>query len=290
MSSLRSVDLSLIDEILRGGEKGYVLDFSNRSFADFFKRELDIDIDAPIYATGGSSKAKRLLCFLDQVDDCTAARTLRVLWDHREALRRGESDPYTHAGAQYAALIAKLDGAGPTAPVNVVVAPAIDAIDFDRFRIRLLAIRDLAPHERGYEFERFLKDLFDAFRLSAREPFRLAGEQIDGSFELAGETYLVEAKWLNRKVGVGELGGFHSKLEQKAQWTRGVFISFGGFTEEGLQAFGRGRRLIGIEGRDLYECLDSGIAVDRMIALKVRHAAETGEIFAPIDRLLDVRQ
>lgn len=290
MSSLRSVDLSLIDEILRGGDKGYVLDFSNRTFGDFFKRELDIDIDAPVYATGGTSKAKRLLCFLEKVDDSTAARALRVLWDHREALRRGGPDPYPRAAAQYAALIAKLDGAGPTNPINVVAAPAIDAIDFDRFRVRLLAIRDLEPHQRGYDFERFLKDLFDAFRLSAREPFRLVGEQIDGSFELAGETYLIEAKWLNRKVGVAELGAFHSKLEQKAQWTRGVFISFGGFTDEGLQAFGRGRRLIGIEGRDLYECLSRGIAVDRMVALKVRHAAETGEIFAPFDQLLNVRQ
>ena len=35
MNSLRSVDLSLIDEIYRGGERGYVLDFSNRTFTDF---------------------------------------------------------------------------------------------------------------------------------------------------------------------------------------------------------------------------------------------------------------
>ena len=88
MSSLRQVDLSLIDEILRGGEKGYVLDFSNRTFADFFVRELDIDIDAPQYAADGSSKARRLVCFLRNVDDSTAARALRALWEHREA-RRG---------------------------------------------------------------------------------------------------------------------------------------------------------------------------------------------------------
>lgn len=79
MSSLRSVDLSLIDEILRGGAKGYVLDFSNRTFTGFFVRDLDIDIDAPEYATGGSSKANRLRCFLEKVDDHIAARALRVL-------------------------------------------------------------------------------------------------------------------------------------------------------------------------------------------------------------------
>lgn len=287
MSSLRSVDLSLIDEVLRGGEKGYVLDFSNRTFSDFFVRELDIDIDAPAYATDGGSKAKRLRCFLRKVDNGTAARALRVLWEHREALRGTEdSDSFPRAAGQFAAVIARLEGDGPMAPVNVVAAPAIETIEFDRLRTRLLGIRDLPPQQRGYDFERFLKDLFDAFRLSARDPFRLVGEQIDGSFELAGETYLIEAKWLNRKVGVAELGALHAKLEQKASWTRGLFISFGGFTNEGLQAFGKGRRLVAMDGRDLYESLTRGIAIDRLIALKVRHAAETGEIFAPVDRLV----
>ncbi len=28
----------------------------------------------------------------------------------------------------------------------------------------------MAPQQRGYDFERFLQDLFNAFRLSAREP------------------------------------------------------------------------------------------------------------------------
>lgn len=272
---------------MRGGEKGDVLDFSNRTFGDFFVRELHINIDAPDYATDGTSRAKRLACFLKKVDDGTAARALRALWAHREALRSsGQGDPLPRAAGQFAALVGRLEGGGFTPPVNVVSAPALDAIDFDRLRIRLVAIRDLPPQQRGYDFERFLKDLFDAFRMSAREPFSLRGEQIDGTFELAGETYLVEAKWLNRKVGVAELGAFHSKLEQKAHWTRGLFISFGGYTDEGLHGFGRGRRLVAMDGRDLHDALLRGIAIDRLIWLKVRHAAETGEVFAPLDRLV----
>lgn len=287
MSSLRSVDLSLIDEILRGEAKGYVLDFSNRTFGEFFTRELDIDIDASTYATDGTSKAKRLGCFLKKVDDFTAARALRILWDHREALRpAGQSDPYPRAAGQFSALIVKLEGGAPTAPINVVLAPKVEEIQYDRFRSRLLSVKDLEPHERGYAFELFLKDLFDAFRMTAREPFRLVGEQIDGSFDLNGETYLLEAKWLNKKVGQAELGAFHAKLDQKASWARGLFVSFNGFTEVGLQAFGNGRRLICMEGRDLYEAFNRGIALDRAISLKTRHAAETGEVFAPLDKLL----
>ena len=288
MSSLRSIELSLIDEVFRGNERGYVLDFSNRTFADFFNRELEVDIDAPLYQANGTSKGKRLRRFLEVVDDSTAARALRVLWEHREAMRRpaDSPDPMPRASGQIHQLIAKLEGGGVQAPVNVVAPPVIDEIDFLRFRDKLIEVRDLPPHARGYAFEAFLVDLFDAFRLRAREPFRLTGEQIDGSFDLAGETYLVEAKWLNRRIGAAELHTFHGKLDQKASWARGVFISFQGFTDEGLLAFGRGKRVIGVEGRDLHDALDRGIAIDQLLIAKVRHAAETGEVFVPLERLM----
>jgi hypothetical protein len=46
MSSLKSIDMLLVDQLFeRSGERGYVLNFSNRTFAEFFARELDVDID-----------------------------------------------------------------------------------------------------------------------------------------------------------------------------------------------------------------------------------------------------
>lgn len=121
--------------------------------------------------------------------------------------------------------------------------------------------------------------------MAAREPFKLDGEQIDGSFYLIGETYLLEAKWLNRKVSIGELHGFHGKIEQKAAWARGLFVSFGGFTTQGLGAFGRGKKLVCMEGREIKVALEREIGIDALIALKVRRAAETGEVFTPIENL-----
>lgn len=287
MSSLRSIELGLIDDVFRGESgKGWVLDFSNKTFKEFFARELNVDIDALQYAKDGESKGKRFRCFLAQVDDTTAAKTIRVFWEQREALRGAHiPDPMPRAGGQIAALITRLEMGGGFAPQNVVAAPLLDAIDFLTLRDRLTTIRDQDPHQRGYDFERFLTEVFEAFRLSPREPFRLTGEQIDGSFELANETYLVEAKWLNRRVGAAELHTFQGKVEQKAAWARGVFISFQGFTGEGLHAFGRARRVIGMEGRDLYDALDRNIGIDQVIARKIRHAAETGEVFAPVSQL-----
>jgi hypothetical protein len=57
---------------------------------------------------------------------------------------------------------------------------------------RELVLSSLAPHAHGYACEAFLKDLFDS--LAAQNPFHLRSVQIDGSFQLGHETYLVEGK------------------------------------------------------------------------------------------------
>ena len=114
------------------------------------------------------------------------------------------------------------------------------------------------------------------YGLEAREPFRLRGEQIDGSFVLQGETYLLEAKWQDVQTGVADLHTFHGKLEQKAAWTRGLFVSHSGFTEQGIAAFGKGKRVICMDGLDLVETLDRELPLDLVLEKKVRKAAETG--------------
>ena len=46
-------------EKLLGMGSGYVLDFSDRTYAGFFI-DFRVDIDAPQFRTGGDSKAKRM--------------------------------------------------------------------------------------------------------------------------------------------------------------------------------------------------------------------------------------
>lgn len=145
--------------------------------------------------------------------------------------------------------------------------------------MELLRISALDAHARGYAFERFLKTLFDTFGLAAHEPFRLRGEQIDGSFQLGSDTYLLEAKWHGQPIGVADLHTFHGKIEQKAAWTRGLFVSNSGFSEDGLSAFGRGKRVVCMDGLDLYEMLDREIPLNQVLDRKVRRAAETGMPF-----------
>ena len=81
---------------------------------------------------------------------------------------------------------------------------------------RLVEVSTLNPQARGYAFEEFLKAVFDAYGMAARASFRLRGEQIDGSFVLAEQTYLLEARWRNAKVDVETLRAFNGKVEEKA--------------------------------------------------------------------------
>ena len=281
MPNIRSIDMMFLDDLFEMNG-GYVLNFSDRTYSIFFIEELQVDIDAEVYKQYGTSKAKRLRCFLQTVDKATAAKTLRALWDYREVMQRRSGKPETvkNAHALLFEIIKKLEGnSAPAEPSAASAQPAIDGVKLAGLRDDLTQIASLAPQERGYAFERFLKELFDAHHMEAREPFRLRGEQIDGSFLLAKETYLLEAKWQGAATAAADLHGFHGKIEQKAAWARGLFISYSGFTEDGLHAFGKGKRVVCMDGLDLYEVLNRGLSLSEVLELKVRRAAETGMPF-----------
>jgi hypothetical protein len=288
LGNIRALDMQFLDDLL-GMDGGYVLHFSDRTFAQFFAEEVGIDIDDPTWAANGGSKGKRMRFFLQTADKPTVVRALKAIWEHREAGRErtGEAETIKDAHGRLLALIARLEGRSPpVVPATATEPPrVVDPARIARLKAELTALAARAPQARGYAFERLLKDLFDAFGLSARASFRLVGEQIDGSFELDKETYLVEAKWQDGLTGTADLHVFHGKLEQKVVWARGAFVSYAGFSKDGLAAFGRRKQLVCMDGLDLFEALDRGIGLDRALRAKVRRASETG---APFVRLRDL--
>lgn len=283
MPNIRAIDMMFLDDLFEMGS-GYVLNFSNSTFSRFFADELNVDIDDPIYAEQGGSKGKRLRCFLQKVDVPTVIRTLKALWEYREVIRQRDGKPETIQNAQgrLLSLINRLEGKPDMQPAGQEPKPVFDRHKLIALRNDLIGLLQLAPQARGYAFESLLRDLFNVFGLEAREPFRLKGEQIDGSFLLQGETYLVEAKWQDAQTGVADLHTFHGKLEQKAAWTRGLFVSNSGFTEDGLIAFGRGKRVVCMDGLDLFETLSRELPLNHVLERKVRRAAETGLPFARV--------
>lgn len=279
-------DIQLIDDLvdfIRG--RGYVLDFSDRSMRHFFG-VMDIDIDAPAYAVNGPSKGNRLRTFLKTVDDPTAIRVLQAIWQHRVDFlaSTGRDDPVASSRERFLALIGRLTDLTVKSGLPPMVPPkAADSVQAE-LQSELLRIRDLPPQPRGYAFERFLTRAFEVGGMAPREPFNNSGEQIDGSFLLDGEVYLVEAKWRDALTNAQDLNAFHGKLEGKAAWARGLFVSFNGFTPQALGTF-HGRRAILMEGRDIHDGLARRIPLMSLLRAKVRAAGETGKVFVPVSSL-----
>lgn len=126
INSIRSNDLRLVDDLvdfIRG--PGFVLDFSDTSFADFFASELRVNIDDPKYAANGGSKGKRLRYFLQNCDDATAVCILTALWEHRSdyLARSGGKDPVINTQSRYQGLINRLSGGAAPKPTQSQLQP-----------------------------------------------------------------------------------------------------------------------------------------------------------------------
>lgn len=293
MANFKPLQMQLLEDVLQMGS-GYVLSFSNLTFAEFFREELGINIDDPKYSVMGGSKGKRMRYFLQNAPRPVVASALNALWEYREAAmeRAGEKEAITDIHRKMAALVESIGGTWKHQPASEPPTPSTSISHASQETVaaltsRFMALLHVEPHKRGYAFEKFLKELFNAYGLEARDPFRIRGEQIDGSFQLEGATYLLEAKWQNPPAGAAELRAFHGKVEEKAAWSRGLFISYSGFSEDGLFAFGRGKKVICMDGRDIFEALSRSIPLDRVIIEKARQAATHGPIFKPVSDMLD---
>jgi len=169
-------------------------------------------------------------------------------------------------------------------PQSVVPTTTVDPEVLAKLSVRWVDLINEEPHRRGFSFEVMLGEVFEAFGLAPKKSFRLLGEQIDGSFQVGADTYLVEAKWHKLQTSQADLLIFREKVESKSTWARGLFISYSGFSEDGLAAFGRGRstNIIGMDGQDLFFVLSGKMSLPDAISKKVRRAAETGEFFTPV--------
>jgi abortive infection Abi-like protein len=85
MVKLRRSEMRIIDDAF-DMHGGYVLDFSDRTFAEFFEDEFSIEIYTEKYAFNGSSKAKHLRAFVEVEDAFTISKVLRALWKYKESL------------------------------------------------------------------------------------------------------------------------------------------------------------------------------------------------------------
>ena len=81
MSSLKMLERDCFEELFGMGG-GYVMDFTNRTFSEFFRESARIDIYADKYACNGDSKAKRLRAFIELEGDALTGKTLSDLLEY----------------------------------------------------------------------------------------------------------------------------------------------------------------------------------------------------------------
>ncbi|MCA0042987.1 abortive infection family protein [Celeribacter litoreus] len=95
-------------------EKGYVLDFSNRTIEEFFEKEFQIEFYDPRFNGGGTSKAKILREILDTAPLAITGQILRKLWDYRDTLdtiyKGCDPDEEKTLRDNYFSAIAELEG------------------------------------------------------------------------------------------------------------------------------------------------------------------------------------
>jgi restriction system protein len=112
----------------------------------------------------------------------------------------------------------------------------IAAIKSDLFAL----FKEQNPHRRGKQLEAVLNRLFAEDGILLKEAFTITGdggegiiEQIDGVIEIDGEVYLVEMKWWDKPLGVGEVSQHLVRVFTRGE-SRGIFISASGYSDPAI--------------------------------------------------------
>lgn len=288
MTRLTTIEMLLVDEMFDMGS-GHVGDLTWPDFKLLFAVDVGVDIMDAAYELGSSSKGKRLRAFMERAQPLAIATALTALWAVREdrKQRMDEAETITDARRRLSAVIERLGGM----PLEGVDAEALAREPAKTPRpssdaLRALAKRFQEMHEleaqpRGYAFELFLKEYFDLWGLEAKGSFRNLGEQIDGSFVHDGAVYLLEAKWRAAPSNANDLHAFEGKCTQRQIWSRGLFVSYNGFSPEAFDAF-TPRSTVLMSGEDIHHSLELNLPLGDVLDAKLRDMTDRNAPFARV--------
>ena len=193
------------------------------------------------------------------------------------------------ADSRFIASLPKIESASTE---DQKVTPARDEIRKESLisiKNNFLQISDLDPQKRGYEFEKFLFDLFDLYGFNPRPSFRITGEQIDGSIEFEHQYYLIEAKWKTNPINEADILVLDGRVSGRSPIARGIFITMGNFSREGIDAYQRlgPSAIFGVDGQDIYFILEKGLPLNEVFHRKIRWLVETGDFHYPVAKFYE---
>ncbi|SRR5713226_4855800 len=287
MSNLTNVEKRKFEQLL-GMETGYVLDFTNRTFAEFVSDSTGYDIYDSRYDYASGSKANRLRAFWQKEDNAVVGKLMEEMLDYK-----GGNGPLDEVCRLIVARLLK-NGS----PISPALANSQTKQPSTEDHRRSQALRQLKEEflqlavdsdrtAAGLALEKLLNRLFEVFELKPRQPFRIAGEQIDGSFQMDGQVYLLESKWESHPLPEADLLVFRGKIEGKSTFTRGVFIALNDISVCARDAITRGKApsFFVINGHDLLMILSEKISLTDFLQKRVRLLAEEGCVCVPFSGL-----
>lgn len=274
MSCILPIEKQILEDLF-GMKSGYVLDFSNRTFKEYIFDTLGIDVYER-YAEGNLSKAKIMRRLYQDLSDQQLATLLKAFLDYIEEF--GHSNDANRMKKAWK-IVERLSGER----MRDDNGDEGNGFNFKYFLKRLidLSSSETSKQNKGYEFEKYLRDLFGAAGLKPRESYRVKGEQIDGSIEFNGNVYLVEAKWTGGPVNRSDLVVFADKVSRKSKFTRGIFVSHSGYVENAVETYAIGKvpEIILIDMKEMTWALENGIDIEDVLSKKVRKLIEEGKIY-----------
>lgn len=269
-----------------GMKSGYVLDVSDRTFREFLLDTTGREIFDEKYNYASGSKANRLRAFWQREDNATVGKLLGELLTYSE-----DTGPIAEACGLIVARL--LTGSTPAARTETQ-----DRQQDAMARERSQALRELKDeflrlagdsdrNAAGLALEKLLNRLFTLFGLQPRQPFRVTGEQIDGSFQMDAEIYLLESKWEKHQLPEAPLLVFREKILGKSTFTRGVFIALNGVTAVARDAITRGKApcFFIMDGHDLLKILIEEMSLSDFLRMRMRLLAEEGCVSIPFSEL-----
>jgi hypothetical protein len=282
MSDLSNIEKRRFEKLL-GMETGYVLDFSNRTFSEFILDYTGLRIYDVRYNNASNSKAHRLRKFWQLEDNQVVGKLMAEMLDY--GFSSGQKSALE---LQCREIVARLLQSSPPS------APKPQAPDSSQHQERsrsllnlkaefLLLAAEADRNKAGLALEGLLNRLFELFDLHPRRAFRVVGEQIDGSFEMGEQVYLVESKWEKTALPEADLLVFRGKIEGKSTFTRGVFIALNDISAAARDAITRGKApsFFVMNGHDLMMVLDEAITLPDFLRQRVRLLAEEGRVCVP---------
>lgn len=142
---------------------------------------------------------------------------------------------------------------------------------------------------RGYALEELLIDLAHLEGRDTKHGYHLEGEQVDGFFVVDHRHFLLEARWHELPIVASKVFAFQGKLRGKLLGTLGLFVSIGQFAPKVRSALVAGKTVdvLLADREDIELALNPTRSFQEMVRVKMREAAQTGEVYYRYQRWLD---